>query len=459
MPVRRAPSILFLFIANSLLGLAALSDSAFAQAVEADVAVRVDDLQFLEVSVQSINDFVFKIEGEGAIFLINTSEGSVLVDTGTPYAQNEEQRRAIREHATGPIKKIIVTHFHGDHSGGLPKWKKEIDSGEIEFVGHHRYGYMSRIQDELTPFFLRRYHPLYPTRVSLDPNRPPAIHWKMEPTRPVFPGSDYEFELGGVKFVVIAPENGGEGEDGVLLWLPESKILFTGDLFGPLYPMFPNLYTIRGEKYRDPLDYIDALDLVLDLNPEVIAHTHFRVIEGRDYIQASVRTMRDAVQYMWDETVEGMNAGKTVWEMMRDIRLPKHLEVSQGHGKVSWSVRATHDIITGWYYYDTIANMYHVPPSAINGDLIELAGGADALAARARVYLSQGQSLEAIRLLDIAAGHETRAVLEARIQAVEKLISASKSGLANYSEIGLLEADLRASRALLSGTSAKQSTR
>ena len=64
MPVRRAPSILFLFIANSLLGLAALSDSAFAQAVEADVAVRVDDLQFLEVSVQSINDFVFKIEGE-----------------------------------------------------------------------------------------------------------------------------------------------------------------------------------------------------------------------------------------------------------------------------------------------------------------------------------------------------------------------------------------------------------
>lgn len=424
-------------------------EQTFEQEVESDVDVRVDDLQSMKVSVHPINDFVFKIEGEGAIFLINTSEGSVLVDTGTPYAQNEEQRKAIREHATGPIKKIIVTHFHADHSGGLPKWKNEIDAGKIEFVAHQRYAYMSRIQDELTPFYLRRYYPLYPNRVSLDPDRPPSVHWEMRPTRPVFPGSDYEFELGGVRFVVIAPENGGEGEDGLLLWLPESRILFTGDLFGPLYPMFPNLYTIRGEKYRDPLDYIDALDLVLELRPRVIAHTHFRVIEGEDYIQASVRRMRDAVQYMWDETVAGMNAGKTVWELMRDIKLPEELQVSEGHGKLSWSVRATYDIVTGWYYYDTIANLYHVPPTAINDDLVELVGGGDALATRARRYLKQGQPLEAIRLLDVASGNETKAVLKARIQAVEKLLSDARTGLGNYSEIGLLEADLRASRALL----------
>ncbi len=449
-----ARPIAFFSYTIRLLSLAIVTFSvgeAFGQDVEADVDVRVDDLQSLEVSVQPINDFVFKIEGEGAIFLINTSEGSVLVDTGTPYAQNEQQRTAIREHATGPIKKIIVTHFHGDHSGGLPKWKSEIDAGEIEFVAHHRYTYMSRIQDELTPFFLRRYYPLYPTRVSLDPNRPPSVHWEMEPTRPVFPGSDYAFELGGVKFVVIAPENGGEGEDGVLLWLPESRILFTGDLFGPLYPMFPNLYTIRGEKYRDPLDYIDALDLVLDLNPAVIAHTHFRVIEGEDYIQASVRRMRDAVQYVWDETVLGMNAGKTVWEMMRDIQLPETLAVSQGHGKVSWSVRAIHDIITGWYYYDTIANMYHVPPTAINDDLVDLVGGGDVLAQRAKAHLRADRPLEAIRLLDVATGNETKAVLEVRIEAVEKLLSNARAGLANYSEIGLLKADLRASRATLKG--------
>jgi alkyl sulfatase BDS1-like metallo-beta-lactamase superfamily hydrolase len=416
-----------------------------AQEVESDVPVRVDDLQSLAVSVQPINDFVFKIEGEGALFLINTSEGSVLVDTGTAYTQNAEQMKAVLEHATGPVKKIIVTHFHGDHAGGLPRWKDEIDAGKIELIGHHRYGYMARIQEELTPFFKRRYYPLYPTRVDLGPT-PPQVHLQMRPTREVYPGSDYEFEMGGVRFVVIAPENGGEGEDGVLLWLPESRILFTGDLFGTLYPMFPNLYTIRGEKYRDPLDYIDALDLVLELKPKVIAHTHFRVIEGEEYIQASVKTMRDAVQYMWDETVEGMNAGKSVWELMRDIQLPDHLQVSQGHGKLSWSIRATYDIVTGWYYYDTVANLYHVPETAIHGDLVEMVGGADALAKRAKEHLGQGQPLEALRLLDIAAGQETKAVLEVRLQVIGRLVSDAKGGLANYSEIGLLEADRRATQ-------------
>jgi len=116
---------------------------------------------------------------------------------------------------------------------------------------------------------------------------------------------------------------------------------------------------------------------------------------------------------------------------------------------VSWSVRATWEIIAGWYYYDTIANLYHVPPTAIDGDLVEMVGGADRLAERARSYLEKGQPLEAIRLLDIAKGLETRAVLDARIRAVERLLQQARDGLGNYSEIGLLEADLRTSRETL----------
>jgi len=415
-----------------------------AQQVESDVPQRVDDLQSMKTRLVPINDFVYKIEGEGAMFLINTSEGSVLVDTGF-FERNAEQQKLVREHATGPIRKIIVTHAHMDHSGGLVDYKDALDAG-AEFVAHHRYNYMVRIQSEPMPYFRKRFHALYPARVSLTDDSP-RPYWDLKPTREVFPGSNYEFELGGVKFVVIAPENGGEGEDGVLLWLPESRILFTGDLFGTLYPMFPNLYTVRGEKYRDPLDYIDALDLVLELKPKVIAHSHFRVIEDEEYIQASVKQMRDAVQYMWDETIKGMNAGKTVWELMRDIQLPEELALSQGHGRVSWSVRAAWEIIAGWYYYDTVANLYHVPPTAVNGDLVELAGGADALAGRARDYLAKGKALEALRLLDVAAAEPTPAVLKARIAAVEMLLAEAKAGLGNYSEIGLLEAELRASRA------------
>lgn len=413
--------------------------------VEADVPQRVDDLQALAVSSSEIAPGIFKIEGEGAIFLINTKEGSVLVDIGYDSPQALEQKKLIERLATGPIRKLVLTHSHIDHVGGLAYWKDEI-AGDTETIGHHRYGYMARHQSEPMAFFKRRYHVLYPTRVDLEDREVP-FGWQIRPEREIYPGSDYAFELGGRKFVVIAPENTGEGEDGILLWMPEERILFTGDLFGTLYPMFPNLYTVRGEKYRDPLDYIDALDRVLALRPKVIGHTHFRVVTGEEYIQASVRQMRDAVQYVWDETVAGMNAGKTYWELMRDVKLPKALELSQGHGRVSWSVRGIWEILTGWYAYDTVADLYHVPPAAVNGDLVELVGGADVLAKRARDHLARGRSLEALRLLDIARGRETKAVWDARIDAVERLLAEAKSGLGNYSEIGLLQADLRRSRA------------
>ena len=43
---------------------------------------------------------------------------------------------------------------------------------------------------------------------------------------------------------------------------------------------------------------------------------------------------------MHDETVKGMNAGKDVHTLMAEIELPPELDVGQGYGKVSWSLRA-----------------------------------------------------------------------------------------------------------------------
>ena len=430
------------------MGLASL---AFAEdgvrEVAPDVVERVDDLQKLPVEASPINDFIYKIEGQGAVFLINTDEGAVLVDTGFDNEQSVLQKKIIDELRTGPVRKIIVTHAHQDHSGGLRHWLEEIEGG-TEFVGHQRYGYMSRHYLEPVAFLKKRFKMLYP-RIVVDDPAQDRSYWEMRPTREVYVGQDDVFTLGGVDFRVIAPNNTGEGEDGLLLWLPEQKILFVGDLFGTLYPMFPNLYTVRGEKYRDPLDYVDAMNLVLELSPEILVPTHFHVIRGKDYIRSSVTVMRDAVQYMWDETIRGMNEGKTVWQLMEEIQLPPELALSQGHGKVSWSVRAAWELLVGWYNYESVANLYHVPPSAVYPDLVELAGGADALADRARQHLQRGEALEALRLLDNAAVAESEAVLRTRLAALEILLREAREGLNNYSEVGFLRADLEATRAKL----------
>jgi alkyl sulfatase BDS1-like metallo-beta-lactamase superfamily hydrolase len=134
---------------------------------------------------------------------------------------------------------------------------------------------------------------------------------------------------------------------------------------------------------------------------------------------------------------------------MEEVKLPPQLALSQGHGKVSWSVRGTWELLTGWYDYETVANLYHVPPTAVYGDLVELAGGGDALAARARRYLGDGKPLEALRLLDVAAASHSEKVLRTRIDVLNTLLRESRAGLDNYSENEFLKADIRASEAKL----------
>jgi alkyl sulfatase BDS1-like metallo-beta-lactamase superfamily hydrolase len=87
--------------------------------------------------------------------------------------------------------------------------------------------------------------------------------------------------------------------------------------------------------------------------------------------------------------------------LMAQIQLPPELEVGEGYGKVSWSVRAIWENYAGWFKHESTTELYTSPRSAVNADLIELAGGAQAIVARAQEKLDQQRYVEALHLLDI----------------------------------------------------------
>jgi alkyl sulfatase BDS1-like metallo-beta-lactamase superfamily hydrolase len=150
---------------------------------------------------------------------------------------------------------------------------------------------------------------------------------------------------------------------------------------------------------------------------------HFEPIAGAERIDAELTRLRDAIQYIHDQTVAGMNAGKDVRALMREITLPVEYEVGQGYGKVDWDVRAVWENYSGWFHHRSTTELYPVGFDAVSGDVVELAG-ADALADRAREHLSAGRPLHAIHLAELVPADHAGA-REVLREAHEKLLAGS----------------------------------
>ena len=193
---------------------------------------------------------------------------------------------------------------------------------------------------------------------------------------------------------------GGETTDSLVVWLPEERICLCGNTFGPLFGHIPNLVTMRGDRYRDALTAIASVERVRDLQPELLVTGHFEPIAVAERINAELTRLRNAIQHIHDQTVAGMNAGKDILTLMREITLPPEYEVGQSYGKVDWDVRAVWENYSGWFHHRSTTELYPVGFDAVAADVVELAGG-DALVERARAHLDAGRPLHAIHLAEL----------------------------------------------------------
>jgi alkyl sulfatase BDS1-like metallo-beta-lactamase superfamily hydrolase len=206
-------------------------------------------------------------------------------------------------------------------------------------------------------------------------------------------------ELGGRRLELIATP-GGETTDSMVVWLPDERICLCSNTFGPVFGHIPNLVTMRGDRYRDALSVIDTIERVRALAPRILLTGHFEPIIGAELIDAELIRLRDAVGYVHDQTVAGMNAGTDVRTLMAQISLPDHLQVGEGYGKVSWDVRAIWENYSGWFHHRSTTELYPVGPESVSADLLELAGTA-AVLDRARDHLGAGRPLQAIHLAEL----------------------------------------------------------
>ena len=378
--------------------------------------------------VERINDFILLSEGLSNSYLIETSEGNIQINTGMFFEAPMHQHN-YEEVATQPTRYLIVTQGHVDHVGGTAYLRKQSPGLELIATSanaeHQAYdGRLGRFRAARSGFAFAE--TLAKTIASANEKYGP-LPPQDAPTPDITFDEKYEFTLGGLRIELIAVP-GAETNDSLIVWLPDHRICFTGNLFGCPFGHFPNLITIRGDRYRDALTCAAAVETVRALEPEMILYGHHEPVIGSELIQEELTCLKEAIVFVHDAVVEGMNEGKDVHTLMQEIELPPELEVGQGYGKVSWSIRAIWENYAGWFHHESTTELYSVPRKSIHGDLIELAGGKKALVDRAVLKLSEGHLEQAVHLLDIVLSEgDDAAAIEAMIEAHEKLLAESKN--------------------------------
>ncbi len=400
----------------------------------------VGELINIPIEVIRINDFIHMATGLANTYLVSTSEGNVLVDTGFAF-QARQQYKALREIDDGPVTHILLPQGQHDDIGGLGRWK---DSDTKIIMTRTTMEYM-RWREKISGWLLNHFAVLYNWSTQLL-----AVKDLLYPYESITPDilvedhAGYSFEQGGIRFEVIALP-GAEGTNSTGLWLPDHKILFCGGGFvGPHFPMWPNLGTVRGDRNRLVEPYLDSLNKVIALQPEILLPGQEVAVVGKEKIEEQLILIRDALQYVHDEVIEGMNDGKDVYQLMQEIELPRRVaHLSQSHGRVDWVIRNMVYEYGGWFQYRSTSELYPYHVSDVYADIIEIAGVKPVLA-KAEVRLQADEPVHALLLVEMALESEPENpdVLRAQIQVLTTLLERSRATTNNFSEIAWLETEI-----------------
>jgi glyoxylase-like metal-dependent hydrolase (beta-lactamase superfamily II) len=369
-----------------------------------------------------VADSIYRSGGTTASYMVVTDAGRLIVNTGMGY-EAPHHKRLFDAICPGPTPYIVTTQAHVDHVGGVALFR-EPDTCYVAQANNQACQY----DDER----IQRFR-LATARIWFDLDAVAEWVGRENPGVPLtqdqpVPDITFDERLGlrvGDLDVELIAMPGGETIDSCAVWLPQRRTALVSNLLGPLFPHFPNLNTLRGDKYRFVEPYLANIRRLRELRPEVLVTGRHLPIEGADLIDASLARLHGAVDHVHRETVRGMNDGVDLLTLMREVRLPPELRVGQGYGKVSWAVRTIWESYAGWFKLRSTTELYPVGPVEAAAELVVLAG-ATATLARARQNLAAGAPVVALHLAEavLAVDPSERDAMAIMVEAHDALLAA-----------------------------------
>ncbi len=288
--------------------------------------------------------------------MVEGDKGNIIIDASDSVFEAEKIYSLFSQKNSNPIKAIIYTHNHGDHTFGTAFYVNNQDE-KPQIIAHEDTDYyVQRIMGILNPIITERSNRMFGTLLSdedlINVGIGPSLSVAKSPTGYIKPNvtfKDYlELNIAGIKIELFhAP---GETNDQLFVWLPEHKALLPGD---NVYKTFPNLYTIRGTTHRDVVGWVNSIDHMKNFDAEYLFPSHTKPIIGKENIEEILTIYRDAIQYIHDQTIRLMNEGLYPDQIAELIKLPEHIANSpylyEFYGTVRWSVKSIFNGYLGWF--------------------------------------------------------------------------------------------------------------
>ena len=287
------------------------------------------------------------VEGDG---------GNIIIDASDSVFEAEKIYSLFAEQNSNPIKAIIYTHNHGDHTFGTAFYLKN-QKEKPQIIAHEDTDYyVQRIMGILNPIITQRstrmFGTLLPKEDFINVGIGASLNVSKSPTGYIKPDTTFQDTLktniAGIDIELYhAP---GETDDQLFVWLPNHKSLMPGD---NIYKTFPNLYTIRGTTHRDVIGWINSIDHMQSFKPEFLFPSHTKPVVGKDKIKEVLMVYRDAIQYIHDQTIRLMNQGYYPDQIVEMVELPEDISSSpylyEFYGTVRWSVKSIFNGYLGWF--------------------------------------------------------------------------------------------------------------
>jgi alkyl sulfatase BDS1-like metallo-beta-lactamase superfamily hydrolase len=331
-----------------------------------------------------------------------TGDGLLLVDTGSQF-MGASAKAELRRWSLDRVDTAVYSHGHIDHVFGVPLYEEEarqqgwrppvVVAHEAVGARFDRYiltagwnGHVNRRQFQL-----------------------PRFEW---PTEYRYPDrtytSDLELDVGGLRVVLTHAK--GETDDHTWTWVPELRVLCTGDLFIWASPNAGNPQKVQ----RYPREWAMALRRMaaLDPAPELLLPGHGLPVVGADRVRQALEDTATLLESLVEQTLRLMNEGARLDDVLNNVVPPAYLldrpYLRPVYDEPEFVVRNVWRLYGGWWDGDP-STLSPAPARALAAEIAGLAGGAARLAGRATELAATGDAGDlrlACHLAELAAGAE-----------------------------------------------------